>query len=68
MGSELAARAEVNERIARLEVELDHAKSQRADQEVRIRRLERAIWIATGSAATLGTLVGTVLTNILGVA
>ena len=67
MSSESATRTEVNERIARLEVQLDHAMRQHADQEARIRRLERALWTATGCAASLGGLVGAVLANAFGV-
>lgn len=58
--------AEAAERIARLEVKLDHATAQHTDHEGRIRQLERARWLATGFAASLGGLVGTVVATLFG--
>ncbi len=58
--------AEAAERIARLEVKLDHSTTQHADHEGRIRQLERARWLATGFAASLGGVVGTVVTTLFG--
>jgi hypothetical protein len=66
MSGESVTKAGTNERIARLEVKLDHATVQHSDQEARIRRLERAFWIATGCAASFGSVVGAILTNLVG--
>jgi hypothetical protein len=56
------------ERVARIEVRLDQTTSQQADHETRIRRLERALWMAAGFAAALGGLIGAVVATLIGVA
>jgi hypothetical protein len=57
---------ESNERLVRIEVKLDQALIQHGDHETRIRRLERALWMAAGFAATAGGGVGALLTTVLG--
>lgn len=54
------------ERVTRIEVKLDQALSRDADHETRIRRLERAFWVAAGVAAPAGGLVGAVVTRLIG--
>ena len=36
------------------------------DHEVRIRRLEKAVWVAAGIATALGSTIGTALGGVLG--
>lgn len=57
---------EVLERLTRIEVKLDVAVSRTEDHEGRLRRLERALWVATGAAAMTGGLVGSIASKILG--
>lgn len=62
--------AVVAERLARIEVKLDHALTQHGedlkDHEARIRRLERALWIAAGFATTAGGGIGALVSQLLG--
>jgi hypothetical protein len=46
------------ERLVRIEAKLDSNSGTHADHETRIRKLERAVWLATGFAAAGGGLVG----------
>lgn len=66
MGAPLTADTELAERLARIEVKLDAVLSNHNDHESRIRRLERALWIATGFAAAFGGGIGSVITKLLG--
>lgn len=52
--------------VARIEVKLDQALAQHADHELRIRRLERAVWIATGFASAAGGTVGALASQLMG--
>lgn len=54
------------ERLVRIETKLDLATGNHADHELRIRRLERAVWVASGAAATVGGTLGTLLGRFLG--
>jgi len=67
----------VGERLARIETKLDAWLNQQSshetrvqadhiDHESRIRRLERALWLATGFAAAFGGAAGSVITKLLG--
>lgn len=58
---------DVGERLARIEVKLDQSLTQHGDYETRIRRLERALWTATGFAAAVGGTVGAVVAKLTGV-
>lgn len=53
------------ERLIRLEVKLDLALSNGTDHEARLRRLERALWLATGAAAAAGGVVGSFLSKLI---
>ncbi|MBX6382153.1 MAG: hypothetical protein IRZ07_04135 [Microbispora sp.] len=64
-GQEIASH-EVLERLTRIEVKLDAAISRADDHESRLRRLERAVWVATGAAAIAGGAIGEVLRQALG--
>lgn len=55
-----------NERLVRIEVKLDQALTNHTDHETRIRKLERAVWAASGFAAAGGGIVGTLLTRLMG--
>lgn len=59
---------EVSECVARIEVTLDQALTQNTDQETRVRRLERALWMAAGFTAAGGGLIGGVVTKLIGLA
>jgi len=63
--SEIASH-EVLERLTRIEVKLDTAINRTDDHESRLRRLERAVWVATGAAAIAGGAIGEVLRQALG--
>lgn len=56
------------ERVTRIEVKLDQALAHGADHEARIRRLERALWMAVGFAAAAGGLIGAVVARLIGMA
>lgn len=55
------------ERLIRIEVKLDQALHIDSDHEVRIRRLERALWTASGFAAAGGGIVGAFVSRLMGV-
>jgi hypothetical protein len=52
--------------VARIEVKLDQALANHADHETRIRKLERALWIATGAAAAGGGTLGAIASQLMG--
>jgi hypothetical protein len=52
---------QIVERLARLETKLDLHLTKVGDHESRIRRLERALWLAAGAAMVGGGALGTVL-------
>ena len=54
------------ERLARLEAVSRQLLEHRQDQEDRIRRLERAVWIFSGAAAAAGGVIGSVLGSLGG--
>lgn len=54
------------ERLIRIEVKLDQALHIDSDHEVRIRRLERALWTASGFAAAGGGAVGAFVARLMG--
>ena len=58
--------ADLKVAIARIETKLDAALTVGADHEARIRRLERAVWLAAGAAAAAGGTLGSLATHILG--
>lgn len=45
-------------KLARIETKLDLALTQQFDHEGRIRKLEKAVWVATGVASACGGAVG----------
>lgn len=49
---------EVLDRLVRIETKLDNVIYLGTDHETRIRKLERALWLATGAAAAAGGTVG----------
>lgn len=49
-----------------LSVRMSTLEQTNADHENRIRRLERAVWIAAGVAAAVGSTAGSVLSSTLG--
>lgn len=49
---------EVLARLVRIEIKLDQVIHLGTDHETRIRKLERALWLATGAAAAAGGTVG----------
>lgn len=57
---------EVLTRLARIETKLDVAIGRVDDHETRIRRLERAVWVAAGAAATGGGIVGAIIRQAIG--
>jgi hypothetical protein len=57
---------EVLERLTRIETKLDAAISRGDDHEHRLRRLERAVWLATGAAAAMGGAVGAAAQQLVG--
>lgn len=57
---------EVLERLTRIETKLDAAISRGDDHEHRLRRLERAVWLATGAAAAMGGAVGAAAQRLVG--
>lgn len=56
----------VVDRLARIEVKLDQALASTSDHETRIRRLERAIWLAVGFASAGGGAAGAVISKLIG--
>ncbi|HEX6969095.1 MAG TPA: hypothetical protein VF174_09835 [Micromonosporaceae bacterium] len=52
---------DIVERLARLETKLDMHLTRASDHEARIRRLEQALWWASGVAMAGGGMVGAVL-------
>lgn len=52
--------------VARIEVKLDQALAQHADHEVRIRRLERALWMAVGAGLAGGGAAGAIAAQLMG--
>jgi hypothetical protein len=52
--------------LARIETKLDTALTEVADHEQRLRRLERALWVATGAAAAGGGSIGALVVSALG--
>jgi hypothetical protein len=57
---------EVLERLVRIEVKLDTQLTRADDHETRIRRMERALWLASGGAAAAGGVLGTIAQQIMG--
>lgn len=59
----------LSERLTRLETKLDLVITRlvdgHGDHEIRIRRLERVVWVASGGAAALGGGVGALLMSLL---
>jgi hypothetical protein len=51
--------------LARIETKLDMALARSDDHEGRIRKLEKAVWLAAGFAAAGGGLIGTVVTQMV---
>lgn len=57
---------EVLDRLVRIETKLDSQLTRSEDHEGRIRRLERAVWVASGAAATAGGVVGSIAQQVMG--
>ena len=51
--------------MVRVETKLDVVLGGHVDHESRIRRLERTVWVATGAAAVLGGMTGTIASNLV---
>lgn len=54
------------ERLIRIESKLDSFLNTHIDHETRIRKLEKALWLATGFATTAGGGLGTLVSQLLG--
>jgi hypothetical protein len=52
--------------VARIEVKLDQALAQHADHEIRIRRLEHALWMAVGVGLAGGGAAGAIVAKLVG--
>ena len=52
--------------VARMEGKLDGALAQGADHEIRIRKLERALWVAAGAGAAAGGGVSAIVSALTG--
>lgn len=57
---------EVLDRLVRIETKLDAQLTRSDDHETRLRRLERALWLATGAAAAAGGVVGSIASRLMG--
>lgn len=57
---------EVLERLTRIETKIDSIIDRGDDHEKRIRRLERALWVAAGAGVAGGAVVGNVARQIMG--
>lgn len=64
-GLERDVEREVLDRLVSIETKLDISISRVDDHEARIRRLERAVWIAAGAAAAGGGVVGSIVRQIM---
>lgn len=58
--------ADIEIALARIETKLDRALSDGTDHETRIRKLERALWAATGAAAFAGGGIGAFVSKLIG--
>lgn len=54
------------ERLVRIETKLDAYNTSSADHEMRLRRLERALWIAVGAAGVGGGVIGQLVAPLIG--
>jgi hypothetical protein len=66
MDHEKSVDTHTNERIARLEVQVEQTRAHRDDLEMRVRSLERALWVAVGFAAAGGGAVGGLVAHFIG--
>ncbi|MGI5285238.1 hypothetical protein ACQEVF_18145 [Nonomuraea polychroma] len=57
---------EVIETLVRMETKLDAAISRGDDHEDRIRRLERAVWVAAGAGMAGGGVFGVIVQGVTG--
>lgn len=57
---------EVLDRLVSIETKLDISISRVDDHETRLRRLERAVWVAAGAAAAGGGVVGSIAQQLFG--
>lgn len=57
---------EVLDRLVRIETKLDGVLVRGDDHEGRVRRLERAVWVAAGAGVAGGALVGGIAQQIMG--
>lgn len=55
----ISAEREVLDRLTRIETKLDVANGRVDDHETRLRKLERAVWLAAGFATAGGGVLGT---------
>lgn len=61
----MTAEREVLDRLISIELKLDAVINRGDDHETRIRRLERAVWIAAGAAMAGGGVLGAIASQIL---
>lgn len=54
--------------LTRVEGKLDSALAQGADHEIRLRSLERAVWVAAGTGVIGGASLSQVITTIIQIA
>lgn len=66
MAVERDVEREVLDRLVSIETKLDVSISRVDDHETRIRRLERAVWVAAGAAAAGGGVIGSLAQQIMG--
>lgn len=62
----MTADGEVVERLVRIETKLDAQLTRSDDHEVRLRRLERALWLVAGAATAGGGVLGTIAQQVMG--
>lgn len=62
----MTADGEVVERLVRIETKLDAQLTRSGDHEGRLRRLERALWLAAGAATAGGGVLGTIAQQVMG--
>lgn len=66
MAVERDVEREVLDRLVSIETKIDVSIGRVDDHEARIRRLERAVWVAAGAAAAGGGVIGSLAQQIMG--
>ncbi len=66
LGAVTITAKEVYDKLSELVVAMSPVPKQVEDHEIRLRGLERKIWMAAGFAAAIGTGLGTLLSQLMG--